>query len=86
MVRFNSLSTAALALFLSTFSAAHPEDHEMHEALHKRDAHAAVIQRGLEACAGHPEFIALQERGLQRRWAKAQELRAARGIDEAGMY
>ena len=58
----------------------------MADALAKRDAHANVIQRGLEGCASHPKYLALKERGMQRRWARAQSLRKARGISHELPY
>lgn len=85
MVKICNISTAVLAVGLAGLSAAHPEHHEMHDALDKRTAHAVNIQRGLDACATHPKFLALKERGQNRRWEKAQKLRKARGIHEMGM-
>lgn len=86
MVNPSHISKAALlaASFLSILSAAHPEHHEMEEALARRDEHAAMIQRGLEKCASDPNFQALQERGLNRRWEKVKRHRQARDIDQAG--
>ncbi|GAB7352578.1 hypothetical protein MBLNU459_g2962t1 [Dothideomycetes sp. NU459] len=85
MVKIN-LSTAIFAASLAGLSAAHPEHHEMEEALHKRNEHAVNIQRGLEACANHPNFLALKARGQDRRWEKAQKLRQARGIKQSTPY
>ena len=85
MVKLNQLSTALLTVGLSSFSHAHPGEHEMAEALVKRDEHAAIVQRGLEDCVNHPKFIELQRRGQERRWNKAQQLRKARGIQESSM-
>lgn len=83
MVNFNQLSAALLTVGLSAVSHAHPEEHEMAEALMKRDEHAVIVQRGLEDCVNHPKFIELQRRGQERRWNKAQQLRKARGIQES---
>ena len=82
MVKLNSVSAALLLSSFSAISLAHPEDHEMHDALHERDNHAAHIQRRLANCANNPKFLALQERGMQRRSVKAQQLRQARGISD----
>lgn len=81
MVKFNHVSKAMLALSsLTSLAIAHPEHHEMEEALMRRDEHAAMIQRGLENCANSPSFRAIKERAQARRWEKAQKLRQARGI------
>lgn len=85
MVKISNLSTAVLAVSLAGLSAAHPEHHEMEHELNKRSAHASNIQRGLDACANHPKFLALKERAQNRRWEKAQKLRQARGIDQSSM-
>lgn len=65
---------------------AHPGEHHDHaevmEHLQKRSELAAHVQRGLDACQGHPEFEALKRRGLERRAKKAAELRQARGISQ----
>lgn len=58
----------------------------MADALAKRAEHAAIVQRGLEDCYNHPKFLALQKRGQDRRWEKAQQLRKARGIHESSQY
>jgi hypothetical protein len=66
-------------------SLAHPGEHHDHaevvEALAKRDAHGANIQRALAACAAKSEYRELKARGETRRFEKAQALRAARGLD-----
>ena len=80
MVKFNTFSAALLLSSLSTLTVAHPEHHEMEEALQKRNAHAANIQRSLAKCARDPRYLALQERAIQRRWEKVQRLRQERGI------
>ncbi|KAH0384683.1 aromatic compound dioxygenase, partial [Aureobasidium melanogenum] len=82
MVKIHAISAALLTASLSSSSHAHPEEHEMADALAKRAEHAAIVQRGLEACYDHPKFLEMQKRGQERRWEKAQQLRKARGIHE----
>ncbi|KAG9516123.1 aromatic compound dioxygenase, partial [Aureobasidium melanogenum] len=82
MVKIHAISAALVTASLSSLSHAHPEGHEMADALAKRAEHAAVVQRGLEACYDHPKFLEMQKRGQERRWEKAQQLRKARGIHE----
>ncbi|KAH0013408.1 aromatic compound dioxygenase, partial [Aureobasidium melanogenum] len=82
MVKIHAISAALLTASLSSLSHAHPEEHEMANALAKRAEHAAIVQRGLEACYDHPKFLEMQKRGQERRWEKAQQLRKARGIHE----
>lgn len=83
MVMIRAISAALLTASFSSLSHAHPGEHEMADALAKRAEHAAVVQRGLEDCYNHPKFLALQKRGQDRRWEKAQQLRKARGIHES---
>ncbi|KAG9558931.1 aromatic compound dioxygenase, partial [Aureobasidium melanogenum] len=82
MVKIHAISAALLTASLSSSSHAHPEEHEMADALAKRAEHAAIVQRGLEACYDHPKFLEMQKRGQERRWEKTQQLRKARGIHE----
>ncbi|KAG9961998.1 aromatic compound dioxygenase, partial [Aureobasidium melanogenum] len=83
MVKIHAISAALLTVGLSSLSHAHPEEHEMANALAKRAEHAAIVQRGLEDCYNHPKFLEMQKRGQERRWEKAQQLRKARGIHES---
>lgn len=86
MVKIPAISAALLTATLFSLSHAHPEEHEMADALAKRAEHAAIVQRGLEACYNHPKFLEMQKRGQERRWEKAQQLRKARGIHESSQY
>ena len=77
----------AFATILSCLSPslAHPGEHHDHAAvtheIAKRNAHGAMIQRGLAACANKPQFRSLKARGETRRYEKAIALRKARGLD-----
>lgn len=87
MVKLDNASKAVLAISsLAASVMAHPENHEMDDALMRRGEHAATIQRGLEDCASNSKFIALKERAQTRRWGKAQKLRKARGLDQTGEF
>ncbi|KAG9946821.1 aromatic compound dioxygenase, partial [Aureobasidium melanogenum] len=83
MVKIYAISAALLTASLSSLSHAHPEEHELADALAKRAEHAAIVQRGLEDCYNHPKYLEMQKRGQERRWEKAQQLRKARGIHES---
>ncbi|KAF2229980.1 aromatic compound dioxygenase [Viridothelium virens] len=82
-----SLATVLSCVF-PTF--AHPGEHHDHAEVHheivKRNAHGAMIQRGLAACASNPEFRALKARGETRRYEKARAMRKARGLDMEKPY
>lgn len=85
MVNFNSIIGKLFAAStILAVAQAHPgeaHDHEEHaHALAKRSEHASNIARGLESCASHPNYLALQKRASARRAAKANALRKTRNI------
>lgn len=85
MVRLLTLlpSLAAIASFVPN-AAAHPGEHhdesEVRAEIAKRGLHADHIRRGLANCAGNAKFHAINARAMERRFAKAQELRSKRGL------
>ncbi|GAM90901.1 hypothetical protein ANO11243_089470 [Dothideomycetidae sp. 11243] len=81
MVKLNPSSVFFAANLLS-LATAHPGEHEHHdhESVAQHNEYAKMIKRGLSACASHPNYLALQDRAQQRRWTKAQHLRAKRGL------
>lgn len=75
----------SLVALLSVSSVlAHPGEHHSHEHLLSERAEletqARHIQRGLDACAQHPKYLALKARGQARRVEKARLARIRRGL------
>lgn len=87
MVKLNPSSLLSAASLI-TLAIAHPGEHEHHdaEAIAKQLEHAARIKRGLAACEGNPNYVALQKRAMQRRAEKARRLREKRGLDQELPY
>ncbi|PNS18593.1 hypothetical protein CAC42_5132 [Sphaceloma murrayae] len=86
MVKLNS--SVLLGAALAGLAVAHPGEHEHHDeaAVAQQLEYAAMIKRGLANCENSPSYAAIMERAQQRRWDKAQKLRAKRGIDLNSPY
>lgn len=85
MVRLSASFPALLvaAAFVSE-TVAHPGEHhdeeEVRTELARLDLHARHIARGLEKCAGNAKYQALQARAIERRHAKALDMRKKRDL------
>lgn len=80
-----NLPSLLCAAALATLAIAHPGEHEHHdvESLAKRQEYSNMIKRGLSACESNPNYAALQERAMKRRFEKAQSLRKKRSLQGA---
>lgn len=86
MVNFGKVVLVAGCVVIPAL--AHPgqyhDPEEVRREIAERDVYAAHIQRGLQACSGHPNYMALKERAQTRRFNKAKALRSKRGLDASG--
>ncbi|KAM4060095.1 dioxygenase [Hirsutella rhossiliensis] len=78
------LSTLAAVLALFAGVLGHPSTPEgIRAALETRSRVTAHSRRALEKCANDPEALALRDRAVARRAAKAHALRTKRGLDSS---
>lgn len=78
------LRSLAASLAIAATASAHAMSAEKELAL--RDAIVGHSKRSLDSCAGSSAAVALRERAVARRAAKAQELRFRRGLETGKIF